>query len=326
MTQLILLNDDGSVKCRKPLQSIVDQSTIKGNGEGTKFALDMSVVAAALEGNGTRDSGGKIDADLVVDAPLSGAGRSDSHLKVAAATNTAAGVMPHTGAGNIPADMGRDGSGISPAAVKKMFDYIKPVGVSGNLDASQLSQDAIEVPILSGVSCTGGTNGNPKFTIPMENGGKCDIDLGALKGYGGGGGTTVWEGLSDGCISLAGKGAGMYVAYLRSDIDGRYEIAYYAVPFFFFDVPDLFESKEVAIDYGNDGWGKIEYPPNMCTEITTRLRAGVAGVGYGVEGGGTPSLFIHAPNIVYQSFKPAPPAPAQATWYKAHVYKVVKVS
>ena len=324
MTQILLLQDDGTTKCRKPLQSIVDQSTIKGDGEGTKFALDMSVVAAALDGDGTRASGGKIDADLVVDAPLSGAGRSDSPLKVAAATNTAAGVMPHTGAGNIPADMDRDGSDISPAAVKKMLGYIKPVGVSGNLDASQLSQDAIEVPMLSGVSCTGGTNGNPKFTIPMENGGKCDIDLGALKGYGGGG-TVVWEGLSNGCISLAGKGAGMYIAYLRASwAEAWGKPIYYAIPFFFFDVPDLFESEVVDTDFGSSNIVP-EYPPNSCSAITARLRAKVAATpGNGDYSGGAP--YIHAPNIVYQTFKSGLIIPKNGADLRAHVYKVVKVS
>ena len=324
MTQILLLQDDGTTKCRKPLQSIVDQSTIKGNGEGTKFALDMGVVAAALDGDGTRASGGKIDADLVVDAPLSGAGRSDSPLKVAAATNTAAGVMPHTGAGNIPADMDRDGSDISPAAVKKMLGYIKPVGVSGNLDASQLSQDAIEVPMLSGVSCTGGTNGNPKFTIPMENGGKCDIDLGALKGYGGGG-TVVWEGLTQGCISLAGKGAGMYVAYLRSPAsDYRAKALYYAVPFFFFDVPDIFETGDVAIDAGVDSFGKQAYPPNMCTEITARLYTKTVS-SYTGDGNAT-NPYIFAPNIVYQTFKSGMFVYDTTAGTMAPVYKIVKLT
>ena len=323
MTQILLLQDDGTTKCRKPLQSIVDQSTIKGNGEGTKFALDMGVVAAALDGDGTRASGGKIDADLVVDAPLSGAGRSDSPLKVAAATNTSAGVMPHTGAENIPADMDRDGSDISPAAVKKMLGYIKPVGVSGNLDASQLSQDAIEVPMLSGVSCTGGTNGNPKFTIPMENGGKCDIDLGALKGYGGGG-TVVWEGLTQGCISLKGKGAGMYVAYLRGpDVDSFSRSVYYAVPFFFFDVPDLFESKAVAMEYGYDPLVDSRYAPNKCAEIRSRLSI-KAGDHY--SNPDITTTITYAPNIVYQTFKSGMRTYNTSSNSIAHVYKVVKVS
>ena len=322
MTQLLLLKDDGTTKCRKPLQGIADQSTIRGDGETTKFHVDVNAVAAALDGDGTRDNGGKIDADLVVDAPLSGAGRSDSHLKVASATNVSAGVMPHTGAGNIPADIDRDGSDISPAAVKKMFDYIKPVGVSGNLDASQLSKDAIEVPMLSGVSCTGGTNGNPKFTIPMENGGKCDIDLGALKGYGGGG-TIVWEGLSKGCISLAGKGAGMYVAYLRSPWDEHWgSFKYYAIPFFFFDVPNLFETKEVAIDYGTTPYGYTAYPPNVCTVITARLYAEVT-TSYG--SGSSPS-YVFAPNIVYQKLRSGMIIADAPDKDEGYIYKIVKVS
>ena len=323
MTQLLLLNDDGTTKCRKPLQGIVDKSTIKGDGEANKFHVDTNVLAAALDGDGTRDNNGKIDVDLVVDAPLSGAGRSDSRLKVAAATNTAAGVMPHTGTANIPADMDRDGSGISPAAVKKMIGYIKPVGVSGALDTSQLSDDAIEVPMLSGVNCTGGTNGNPKFTIPMENGGKCDIDLGALKGYGGGG-TTVWEGLSNGCISLAGKGAGMYVAYLRSTWDEQYYnyYTYYAVPFFFFDVPSTFESWEVAVDYDRDNKGDIVYRPNMCTIITARLYTTVV-VSYG---SGSEVSHTRVPNIVYQTFRSGLDTDDPKANTNAHVYKVIKVN
>ena len=209
MTQLILVNDDGTVKCRKPLPSIADQSTIKGDGEGTKFALDMNVVAAALDGDGTRANAGHIDADLVVDAPLSGAGRSDSHLKIAAATAANVGVVELTGAAQIPAESGRDDDAITPAAVKKLVRYIKPVGSTGALNAEQTSADAIEVPMLSNVSCTGGTKGSPKFTIPMAGGGSCVVDVGA---WGGANapytpGEVVFSGSLTGCLELP---PGMY--------------------------------------------------------------------------------------------------------------------
>ena len=206
MTQLVLLNDDGSVKCRKPLPSIVDQSTIKGNGEGTKFALDMNVVAAALDGDGTRANAGHIDADLVVDAPLSGAGRSDSHLKVATATADAVGVVELTGAAQIPAEANRDDDAITPAGVSKLLKGIKPVGSTGGASAEQNAL-GIEVPMLHNVSCTGGTGGSPKFTIPMAGGGSCVVDVGA---WGGGveaipAGTVVGTGIS-GCFRLPEKG------------------------------------------------------------------------------------------------------------------------
>ena len=219
MTQLILLNDDGSVKCRKPLPSIVDQSTIKGNGEGTKFAVDMNVVATALDGDGTRANAGHIDADLVVDAPLSGAGRSDSHLKVATATADAAGVVELTGSAQIPAEANRDDDAITPAGVKKLVRYIKPVGVAGALNATQTSADAIEVPMLSNVSCTGGTGGSPKFTIPMAGGGGCVVDVGAwgavAEPYAPG--QVVFSGMGGGCVPLP---PGIYEVTARADYLG----------------------------------------------------------------------------------------------------------
>lgn len=207
MTQFILLNGDGSVKCRKPLPSIVDQNTIKGDGEGTKFALDMNAVASALDGDGTRANAGHIDADLVVDAPLSGAGRSDSHLKVATATADAVGVVELTGAAQIPAEANRDDDAITPAGVSKLLKGIKPVGSTGGASAEQ-NAHGIEVPMLHNVSCTGGTRGSPTFTIPMAGGGQCVVDVGAWGSNDQGtipAGTVVGAGIL-GCFRLPEKG------------------------------------------------------------------------------------------------------------------------
>ena len=114
----------------------------------------------------------------------SGAGTTASPLTIRIATNSVTGIAYATRATNIPTDMNRDDSDISPAAVKKMLQFIKPVASASGLNAEQLSTNAIEVPMFSNFSCNGGTNGAPKWTIHKEGGGTCDIDLGA---YGGGG-------------------------------------------------------------------------------------------------------------------------------------------
>lgn len=190
MTQLLLLNDDGSIKCRKPLPSLVDQSMIKGDGETTKFTLDLEVVSDAMAGSGLRENAGQLEADLVVSAPLSGKGRTGDPLQISDATPTAKGIVELTGTAQIPADLTDNDNALTPAAAVELLGYIKPVGVTGALNAEQTSANAIEVPMFSNVSCTGGTGGSPKFSIPMEGGGECVVDVGAW----GGGNATLTPG------------------------------------------------------------------------------------------------------------------------------------
>ena len=219
----ILLLDPATAKpeCRKEFASLFDQSTIKGSSTNAVH-VDTGVVASAIAGSGLDVANGK----LVVDFPTpftivnntsgtngdasSGAGTTASPLAIRIATNSLTGIAYATRSSNIPTDMDRNDSDISPAAVKKMIGYIKPVASTGALNAAQLSADAIELPMFSNFSCTGGTNGAPKWTMPVAGGGTCDIDLGA---YGGGGGYTpgqvVFSGTTDTCVPLT---PGVYTA------------------------------------------------------------------------------------------------------------------
>ena len=113
----------------------------------------------------------------------SGAGTTANPLTIRIATNSVTGIAYATRATNIPTDMNRDDSDISPAAVKKMLQYIKPVASASGLDAEQLSANAIEVPMFSNFSCNAGARGAPRFTVPVAGGGSCAIDLGNLPYY-----------------------------------------------------------------------------------------------------------------------------------------------
>ena len=143
----------------------------------------------------------------------SGAGTTASPLTIRVATNSVTGIAYATRATNIPTDMNRDDSDISPAAVKKMLRYIKPVASASGLNAEQLSADAIEVPMFSNFSCNAGTRGAPRFTVPVAGGGSCAIDLGNLPYYSVDNpppssgpytpGQVVFSGQNAGCVDLA---------------------------------------------------------------------------------------------------------------------------
>ena len=156
----------------------------------------IPVFAGGLEHNTAGASGGA----------SSGAGTTASPMTIRIATNSVTGIAYATRATNIPTDMNRDDSDISPAAVKKMLQYIKPVASASGLNAEQISPSAIEVPMFDNFSCTGGTGGAPKWRMHLAGGGSCDIDLGA---YGGGetipSGTVVASGVT-GCFRLPDKG------------------------------------------------------------------------------------------------------------------------
>ena len=202
----------GKPVCRKEVSTLVDQSSIIGNSNAaTPFRVNYPVVAGALAGSGVVANAGKLDAALV-HAPgsaSSGAGTTSSPLNVPAApvvpvaTDSVQGKVELTGSAQMPAEKTRDDSALTPAGAAKLMGYIKPVASTGALNAAQLSADAIEVPMFSNFSCTGGTGGAPKWTMPVAGGGTCDIDLGA---YGTSSpyapGEIVFSGTSNSCIRL----------------------------------------------------------------------------------------------------------------------------
>lgn len=222
---LLLDPATGKPVCRKEVSTLVDQSSIIGNSDAaTPFRVNYPVVAGALAGSGVAASAGKLNAAIVhaSGSASSGAGTTASPLNVPAAqvvpvaTDSVQGKVELTGSAQMPAEKTRDDSALTPAGAAKLLKYIKPVASSGALNAAQLSAEAIELPMFSNFSCTGGTNGAPKWTIHKEGGGTCDIDLGAYGGGGGGGvtpphkpGDVVFTGTLSDCLPLD---AGVYEA------------------------------------------------------------------------------------------------------------------
>ena len=182
---LLLDPATGKPACRKEVSTLVDQSSIIGNSDATTpFRVNYSVVAGQLAGSGVAANAGKLDAALVHNATgttanaTSGAGTATSPVAVRQATDALTGVVELTGSAQMPAEKTRDDSALTPAGAAKLVGYIKPVASTGALSAAQQSADAIEVPMFSNFSCTGGVGGSPKFDVPLAGGGSCTVDIG----------------------------------------------------------------------------------------------------------------------------------------------------
>lgn len=217
---------DGDGNEESPLSiNAKTSSPIEGNGKvDNPLKINYVDLTSSIAGSGTKANNGKLDIDLRVNSPLSGKGTVASPLAIGDASGTDKGVVSLTIESEIPAQNGSDDTAITPKAVKKLVKYIKPVAASGAMSAEQQSANAIPVPFLQNFTCDGGTNGKPKFDVPLENGNFCNIDLGLLGGGGGGGGsTTVWEGSSTACISIADPG----IYYAEIDTGrGKYYIPF----------------------------------------------------------------------------------------------------
>lgn len=228
----ITIDGDGSED--NPLSiNAKTSSPIEGNGKaGNPLKINYVALTSSVAGSGIKANNGKLDADLHVNSPLSGKGTASSPLEIGDASGTDKGVVSLTIESEIPAQNGSDDTAITPKAVKKLAKYIKPVAANGAMSAEQQSANAIPVPFLQNFTCDGGTNGKPKFDIPLENGNFCNIDLGALGGSGGGGGGgVVWTGSSDRCIGVADPG--LYYAEIK--VSGVMDASYHP----FVNIPGL---------------------------------------------------------------------------------------
>ena len=296
-------------------------SPIEGNGKvDNPLKINYVDLTSSIAGSGTKANNGKLDADLRVNSPLSGKGTVASPLAIGDASGTDKGVVSLTIESEIPAQNGSDDTAITPKAVKKLVKYIKPVAASGAMSAEQQSANAIPVPFLQNFTCDGGTNGKPKFDVPLENGNFCNIDLGALGGSGGGGGsTTVWEGMSNGCISLSGKGSGLYLALCVSTWDQQYGRDYrYVLPFIFYDIAMTYDGKSSSMSYSTASYGDLIYPPSQCSKLS---------------GGTTTEPYqpgITLPDIpgfvVWHTFKSGLHVTDTGAGHNAHVVKVIKLT
>ena len=176
-------------------------------------------------------------------------------------------------ASDIPAESKSDTYPLTPAAVLAMTKYFKPFATSDAPPADMNGTDVVPFPMFYNFNCTGGTNGKPKFDVYVEDGSMCTVDLGDNGGSNGGNttGTVVWEGMSDGCINLSGKGAGIYVALCAADPGIRAGMGnYFAFPFVFYDLPNNIDGRRVGMVYGPEKSNAIAEFTYDCIEIYTK--------------------------------------------------------
>lgn len=248
--------------------------------------------------------------------------------KLSAVSPTAPPAPTYVHASDMPAESKSDTYPLTPAAVLAMTKYFKPFATSDAPPATMSGADAIPFPMFYNFNCTGGTNGKPKFDVYVKDGSLCTVDLGDNGGSSGGStaGTVVWEGMSNGCISLAGKGAGLYMAVCISTFDqsGGFDERF-VLPFIFFDIPDPIDGKVVGMSRERDGWANLVHRPSECVELMAKMTATVDTKYTNGDNSAQPSTVTPA-NMVWQTFKSGLIAAPGSSKTKAHVVKVVKLT
>ena len=227
---------------------------------------------------------------------------------------------------DIPASIDDNTKALVPAAVLAMLEYLRPTSSTGGLTAKQLSADAIDCQVFSNVTCDGSGNVT-SFKIPKPG---SDVDMCTVTIPTGGGstaGTVVWEGMSNGCINLAGKGAGLYMAVCIStpyDEQQFGRVERYALPFVFFDIPSTIDDTIVAMTYERARGGGPLDVPSACLELRYRTAVQINSAIYGVIQ--NPISLAPQANIVWQRFKSGFLVTDSPRDRAAHVVKVVKLS
>ena len=228
---------------------------------------------------------------------------------------------------DIPASIDDDTKALVPAAVLAMLQYLRPTSSTGGLTAKQLSAGAIDFPVFSNVTCDGSGNVT-SFKIPKP-GSDADMCTVTIPTGGGGGttaGTVVWEGMSNGCISLAGKGAGLYMAVCISTWDQSWGMdERFVLPFIFFDIPDPIDGKVVGMTYKRDGRANLVHRPSECVVLQAKMTATVA-TQYSTGDNSAPPSTVTPSNMVWQTFKSGLHVSDTSAGHNAHVIKVVKLT
>lgn len=246
--------------------------------------------------------------------------------KLSAVTPTAPPAPTYVHASDIPAESKSDTYPLTPAAVLAMTKYFKPFATSDAPPASMSGADAIPIPMFYNFNCTGGTNGKPKFDVYVKDGSMCTVDLGDNGGSSGGStaGTVVWEGMSNGCISLAGKGAGLYMAVCVTAYDQQYgRDGRYVLPFIFFDIPDLSDGKAVYMNYVQYRAPGAVISPSQCVVLENNMPEAV--IDPFNDDGSLPASGATPPGTVWQTFRSGLIVNTSSK-LKAHVVKVVKLT
>lgn len=228
---------------------------------------------------------------------------------------------------DIPASIDDNTKALVPAAVLAMLEYLRPTSSTGGLTAKQLSADAIDCQVFSNVTCDGSGNVT-SFKIPKP-GSSTDMCTVTIPTGGGGGstaGTVVWEGMSNGCISLAGKGAGLYMAVCISTFDQQGGLdERFVLPFIFFDIPDPIDGKDVGMTYKRDGWAKLVNRPSECITVSERFMTALT---QPFNNGENPGSLQPVPlgSMVWQRFKSGLLVTDIGGERGAHVVKVIKLT
>ena len=228
---------------------------------------------------------------------------------------------------DIPASIDDNTKALVPAAVLAMLKYLRPTSSTGGLTAKQLSADAIDCQVFSNVTCDGSGNVT-SFKIPKP-GSSTDMCTVTIPTGGSGGstaGTVVWEGMSNGCISLAGKGAGLYMAVCISTFDQQGGLdERFVLPFIFFDIPDPIDGKNVGMTYKRDGWSNLVNRPSECITVSERFKTALT---QPFNNGENPGSLQPVPlgSMVWQTFKSGLLVRDTERGHDAHVVKVVKLT
>ena len=248
--------------------------------------------------------------------------------KLSAVSPTAPPAPTYVHASDIPAESKSDTYPLTPAAVLAMTRYFKPFATSDAPPASMNGADAIPFPMFYNFNCTGGTNGKPKFDVYVKDGSMCTVDLGDNGGSSGGStaGTVVWEGMSNGCISLAGKGAGLYMAVCIGTYDQQgVKEERFVLPFIFFDIPDPIDGKNVGMTYKHDNRANLVDRPSQCVVLQAKMTA-TAVTEFSNGDNSPPPPTVTPSNMVWQTFRSGLLVTDTSVGHNAHVIKVVKLT
>lgn len=249
--------------------------------------------------------------------------QSSGKLSAVQSPSTPAPTYVH--ASDIPAESKSDTYPLTPAAVLAMTKHFKPFATSDAPPASMNGTDAVPFPMFYNFNCTGGTNGKPKFDVYVKDGSMCTVDLGDTGSSNGGStaGTVVWEGMSNGCISLVGKGAGLYVALcINTREEGWGEYFYISIPFVFYDLPNTYGDRPIATIYNTNSPGRAQEKPSKCIEIYQKQYLGY------VSDWTADLPPLYTPNAVWQTFQSGTYVPGDGgtVGHRAHVVKVIKLT
>ena len=228
---------------------------------------------------------------------------------------------------DIPASIDDNTKALVPAAVLEMLEYLRPTSSTGGLTAKQLSANAIDCQVFSNVTCDGSGNVTSfKIPKPGSSTDMCTVTIPTGSSGGSTAGTVVWEGMSNGCISLAGKGAGLYMAVCVSTWDQQWGMdERFVLPFIFFDIPDPIDGKNVGMTYEHDGWANLKYRPSECVKLRAKMEATAVEAFSNGDSSPPPATVIPS-NMVWQRFKSGLEVVDSQGGHNAHVIKVVKLT